>query len=65
MENKHVQESEQLPAAVFHLRSAIGVLDAVRAPAHIAAHVDLALHQVEELMKVYGVELIETNAETQ
>lgn len=34
--------------ALEHLRSAIEILDSAGAPAHIAAHVDLAMNQLQE-----------------
>lgn len=37
---------EQMLAALQHLGSAIELLDLARAPAQIAAHVDLAVHQL-------------------
>lgn len=33
--------------ALNHLRSALELLDSQNAPAHIGAHVDLAIHQLE------------------
>lgn len=41
---------EQLIRALDHLRAAIALLDAADAPPHIAAHVDLALHQLQLTM---------------
>lgn len=41
--------------ALQHLLSAIELLDASEAPANIAAHIDLAIHQLQdELAKVSG-----------
>lgn len=37
-----------LSEALSRLTSAIGLLDQAEAPAHIAAHVDLAVHQLQE-----------------
>jgi hypothetical protein len=36
--------------ALTHLRAAIEILDQVDAPAHIAAHVDLAVNQINDVM---------------
>ena len=50
MEREHAIDM-QLVEALNQLRSAIALLDQSRAPAHIAAHVDLATHQLEELIE--------------
>lgn len=39
-----------LADALEHLRAAILLLDEAEAPAHIAAHVDLAMNQLENLV---------------
>jgi hypothetical protein len=39
-----------LGQALDHLRSAIALLDLADAPEHIAAHVDLAVNQLENLL---------------
>lgn len=39
-----------LASALFHLRSAIELLDLAGAPGQIGAHVDLAANQLEELL---------------
>ena len=36
--------------ALKELQSAIALLDQARAPGHIAAHVDLAMHQLQDLI---------------
>lgn len=41
-----------LASALFHLQSAIELLDLAGAPGQIAAHVDLAANQLEDLMPV-------------
>jgi hypothetical protein len=58
---------EQLGQALEHLRSAIALLDSSNAPAHIAAHVDLAVHQlqvaIESRFASSCLSQIDTNAE--
>jgi len=44
---KHATPQEQLGRALDHLRSAIALLDEADAPPQIAAHIDLALHQLQ------------------
>lgn len=39
-----------LTSALFHLRSAIELLDLASAPGQIGAHVDLAANQLENLL---------------
>jgi hypothetical protein len=39
-----------LPVALNHLHSAVELLDGAGAPAHIAAHVDLARHQLQDFI---------------
>lgn len=50
MENRELEYTEQLCLALKHLRSALGLLDASMAPAHIGAHVDLAINYLEDAM---------------
>ena len=46
--NHSRQERQQfLAEAEGHLRSALDLLDSAAAPAHIGAHVDLAIHQLQ------------------
>ena len=45
-----LQVQEQLRSALKHLVQAVDILDRSGAPAHIAAHVDLAIHQIRELL---------------
>jgi hypothetical protein len=40
-------ENNQLLSALEHLRSALGLLDLAGAPAHIGAHVDFAIHELQ------------------
>jgi hypothetical protein len=40
----------ELSLALDYMRKAMALLDEVDAPAHIAAHVDLAAHQLQELV---------------
>lgn len=58
---------EQLSDALKQLQSAIALLDRSNAPAHIAAHVDLAVHQLQDAMesRATGGSLsqMDTNAE--
>lgn len=52
MQNWNVStDAKLLRIALAHLRSAIDILDATGAPAHLAAHVDLARHQLEEAVR--------------
>jgi len=65
-----IQERDHsLGLAAAHLRSALELLDEVDAPPHIAAQVDLALHQLEQeldLKRAHGdLVQIERNAEPQ
>jgi len=54
-------------AALEHLQFAIRLLDDSDAPAHIAAHIDLAVHQLQEAIsgepRNYRLGQIDTNAE--
>jgi hypothetical protein len=43
-----LDRQQMLSAAEEHLGRAIELLDGARAPAQIAAHVDLALHQLRQ-----------------
>jgi hypothetical protein len=43
-------EADILVQALKQLRSAIAMLDEARAPEHIAAHVDLAVHQLADFL---------------
>lgn len=53
--------------ALEHLQLAIRLLDESNAPAHIAAHVDLAVHQLQEAITTrpsnYRIGQMDTNAE--
>jgi hypothetical protein len=46
----HARETEMLSKALERLQSAIQLLDDARAPAQIAAHVDLAAHQLRSVI---------------
>lgn len=48
MDNSWLANIEQLLAALDHLRMALNCLDAGGAPAHIGAHVDLAVNYLQE-----------------
>lgn len=54
-------------SALEHLQFAIRLLDESNAPAHIAAHVDLAVHQLQEAINTrppnYHLGQMDTNAE--
>jgi hypothetical protein len=58
-----------LSEALQQLRSAIELLDEANAPAHIAAHVDLAAHQIEGVIDTRATDpptiQIDRNAEPQ
>lgn len=43
-------QQKLLASALFHLQSAIELLDLAAAPGQIAAHVDLAANQLEDLL---------------
>lgn len=47
MNEGNSSNKEHLSLASQHLRTAIDLLDLVEAPGHIAAHVDLALSELE------------------
>lgn len=42
---------QTLTQALSQLQSALTLLDRAKAPAHIAAHVDLAIHQLGEAIR--------------
>lgn len=42
--------NDQLNLALEHLRKAIEQLDEAKAPAHIGAHIDLAIHQLQDVI---------------
>lgn len=46
---------ELLVEAAEHLRSAIELLDRASAPGHIAANVDLARNQLEDLIPAHAI----------
>lgn len=46
---------ELLAEAAEHLRSAIELLDRTSAPGHIAANVDLARNQLEDLIPAHAI----------
>lgn len=71
MNNLWLAQAERLTLALNHLRSALSLLDEVHAPAHIGAHVDLAIHQLRSLANACSevnenaVNQIATNADPQ
>lgn len=50
MEAKANTEQQQWNIALQKLQSAIEILDHCNAPAHIAAHIDLAVHQLQDVI---------------
>lgn len=50
MSDYDVSKHELLANALKHMRTAIEMLDLAAAPGHLAAHVDLAASQLEELL---------------
>lgn len=50
-EHNQLTRNEILVEAYRHLKLAMELLDSVEAPAHIAAHVDLAAHQLMDTVK--------------
>jgi hypothetical protein len=50
MEGKAGRPEQMLLDAANHLQSAIDMLDSASAPGHIAAHADLALQQLKDLI---------------
>lgn len=70
MELSWLENVNQLTLALNHLRSALGLLDAASAPAQIGAHVDTAIHQLQDALasaaaRPDGPGQIETNADPQ
>lgn len=51
MESQIMLEKQQWSIALDKLQSAIGILDRSNAPIHIAAHIDLAAHQLQEAIR--------------
>ncbi len=51
-DNQAPPKQQLLIDALDHLRQAIDLLDLAAAPGHIAAHIDLALNQVENELSV-------------
>ena len=49
--NSSSDEQQRLWDALNHLRSALELLDHAQAPPHIAAHVDLAVHQLTDFIE--------------
>ena len=62
-------QQRKLSEALQHLQSAIELLDLAEAPAHIAAHADLAVHQLLSVINHEGEcerpNQIDRNAEPQ
>ena len=58
-----VQKQQLLTEALQYLQSALDLLDRSDASAHIGAHVDLAVHQLREVID--GCLQTEANAEPQ
>lgn len=50
MDNQLDSHEQLLAQALVQLNSAIDLLDQAQAPEHIAAHVDLAIHQLRDAM---------------
>lgn len=48
VEQGGLNREQMLASALEHLRAALELLDSAEAPAHIGAHVDLALNQLED-----------------
>ena len=59
MDNSLAASDCQLTVALGHLKEALKLLDAVSAPAHIGAHVDLAIHQLQYVVGRTPVRLAE------
>ena len=53
---------QMLHDALDHLRSALDLLDLASAPAHIGAHVDLAMHELRLHVPAAQVILVKTQA---
>jgi hypothetical protein len=47
MEEPGIDREDVLKEAAAHLRAALEIIDALAAPAHIGAHIDLALCELE------------------
>lgn len=43
-------QTEQLRTALLYMRTALGYLDAINAPADIGAHLDLAIERLKTLL---------------
>lgn len=68
MENPRLDNAGQLWSALNHLKSALELLDATKAPAQIGAYVDLAINQLEQALseKMAGEDYrMDTNADPQ
>ena len=50
-DNEVTPREQMLVKALNHLQEAITLLDTVSAPGHIAAHVDLAINQLENELR--------------
>jgi hypothetical protein len=50
-DNEVTPREQMLVEALIHLQQAITVLDTASAPGHIAAHVDLAINQLENELR--------------
>lgn len=53
--NSSLDEHQRLWDALNHLRHALELLDQLEAPPHIAAHVDLAVHQLTGFVETMAV----------
>ena len=62
-------DTEKLLLALDHLSTGLRLLDESDAPAQIGAYVDLAIHQLQETVRIGSGQVahqaIETNAEPQ
>lgn len=68
MDNFWLTNADELLGALNHLRLALASLDAAGAPAHIGAHVDLAVNQLQDALTARTINWesqIDTNAEPQ
>lgn len=52
MDKTQADRRARLLVALDHLQSALEQLDAADAPAHVGAHVDLAIHQLDDAIKL-------------
>lgn len=62
------ERQQLLLQAIHELESALALLDRAAAPAHVGAHVDLAIHQLQESIEGDfggGPSQIDRNAEPQ